>query len=561
MARIGRYPTPLHLLIVVMVSIFAAEAAVMLLLHVLPDLPTAIVTVLDAFLLSMMAFPVLYLLMYRPLALQIVLREKVEDDLRKQRDNLEEMVENRVSRIRQINNELQEEVKRHRQVEEYVRRVNILQADIMCPGTVEDKLGKITEGIVDIFNADFCRIWISRPGDICDSGCIHGARADASDKCIDREQCLHLVSSAGRYTHIDGDHRRVPFGAYKIGLIATDEQHKLLTNDVTHDPRVHNQDWARQLELVSFAGYAIRPPNKGTIGVLALFAGHRLSADEDAVLESLAHLVGQIIENSRVEQEQRLLQARLREAQKLKALGTLAGGIAHDFNNILGAIIGFADMAKDDVPRGTVARENLAEVLTAARRAKDLISQILAFSRAGRAKPVPVQIDAVVEEALAMLRGALPAHIEIFREIDCTSVLLADETQIHQVLINLCKNAADAMEDTGGILRVSVAEVDVDRDCSIRHAPLQTGPHVRITVEDTGCGMSRQVQQRIFEPFYTTKEVGKGTGMGLSVVHGIVSSYGGAIAVESTPGEGSRFDVFLPVAENARVPDTEEIVL
>lgn len=265
-----------------------------------------------------------------------------------------------------------------------------------------------------------------------------------------------------------------------------------------------------------------------------------------------------ISERKQAEEEKRKLEAQLRQTQKMEAVGTLAGGIAHDFNNILGALIGYTVLAKEDVPEGTLAHQNLQEVLISANRAKELVKQILTFSRKDDAELVPVHINTIVQEVLKLLHSSLPATIEINQDINCNSSIVGDETHIHQVLMNLGTNAAHAMEENGGVLEVSLSDVIIESDIMTRDGNLQPGSYVKLSVKDNGCGMSKEVMERIFEPFYTTKEIGKGTGMGLSVVHGIIENHNGIITVDSTPGEGTTFNVFFPCVEDTEIIETED---
>ncbi len=251
------------------------------------------------------------------------------------------------------------------------------------------------------------------------------------------------------------------------------------------------------------------------------------------------------------------LESRLRQAQKMEAIGTLAGGIAHDFNNILSAIIGYAELSKMDISEGSLIGNNLNEILKAGARAKDLVNQILTFSRRSEPKRKPMRIDQIVKEALKMLRASLPTTIDIQPLINGDAgIIEADTTQVHQILMNLCTNAAHAMRDTGGTLTVSLRNEEIESLAVSCHPDLTPGNYLKLSVEDTGSGMSEDVLRRIFEPYFTTKEKGVGTGMGLAVVHGIVKSYGGAITVQSAPGHGSAFNVYFPLVEKdaASVP-------
>ena len=248
--------------------------------------------------------------------------------------------------------------------------------------------------------------------------------------------------------------------------------------------------------------------------------------------------------------EHRKTEAQLRQAQKMEAIGTLAGGIAHDFNNILMAIIGHADLAKMKLPGDSEVIYNLNQVKSAGERAKRLIQQILAFSRMGEQQRIALSITPLIKEALKFLKSTLPTSIEIrdYLEAD-PGIIEADATQIQQIVMNLCTNAEHAMREEGGTLHVKLIRVEVDRQTALQHHELHTGPHVRLTVTDTGCGMEPETLEHIFDPYFTTKEVGEGTGLGLSVVHGIVNTHGGAITVKSEPGKGTTFHVYFPIIE------------
>ena len=248
-----------------------------------------------------------------------------------------------------------------------------------------------------------------------------------------------------------------------------------------------------------------------------------------------------------LEKESLRIQAQLQQAQKMEAIGTLAGGIAHDFNNILSAVIGYTEIALADVPEDSAQQRNLQEVLKAGSRARDLVKQILTFSRQTEQELRPVQIKQIVAETLKLLRASLPTTVKISVDIQSDSAVLAEPTQIHQVIMNLCTNAAHAMRARGGQLKIELSNVVLGASFIEQHPYLTPGEFINLRVIDTGHGMEKAIVDRIFDPFFTTKERGEGTGMGLAVVLGIVKSHGGTITVESEIGKGSTFNIFLPV--------------
>jgi two-component system, cell cycle sensor histidine kinase and response regulator CckA len=237
-------------------------------------------------------------------------------------------------------------------------------------------------------------------------------------------------------------------------------------------------------------------------------------------------------------------------AQKMEALGTLAGGIAHDFNNILYVIIGFAELALEDSAEGSLLQGNLRQILLAANRAKDVVSQIRAFGRMQDQEKRLIDLGSFIRETVTLLRSSLPSTVEIRCALDPGLVpVLVDPTNIHQILMNLASNAAHAMREKGGILKVAAAPLTVAPGRDGRDPNLPAGRYVRLTVSDTGHGMPAEVMDRIFEPYFTTKKPGEGTGLGLAAIHGMVTSEGGTVTVESAPGKGTTFHLFLPVLE------------
>ena len=258
--------------------------------------------------------------------------------------------------------------------------------------------------------------------------------------------------------------------------------------------------------------------------------------------------------------EQKSLEAQLQQAQKMESVGTLAGGIAHDFNNILGIIIGNAELALDDISERDRAHFNLEEIRSAGLRAKDVVKQLLSFARKADLEQKPIKLIPVIKDSIKLLRAIIPKNIDIHQNLtDTSDIIFADPTQIHQVIINLCTNASHAMQERGGILGIEKENVIFEEDSNTLQPDLTPGSYVKLTVSDTGQGINPELKDRIFDPYFTTKEVGKGTGMGLSVVHGIVKNCGGTISVESELGKGSTFYIYFPEIEEAAVIETKTV--
>jgi PAS domain S-box-containing protein len=269
---------------------------------------------------------------------------------------------------------------------------------------------------------------------------------------------------------------------------------------------------------------------------------------KDSELEKVIVNFIDITALKQAEEEKDRLASQLRQAAKIEAVGTLAGGIAHDFNNILGIIVGNAELAMDDVSEWNPARNNLKEIKTASMRAKNVVRQLLSFSRKSEQEKRPIKIHTIIKESVQLLRASIPSSVEFRSNIPTDlATIMADPTQIHQVAINLGTNAAHAMEENGGILEMSLDEVELDEGSSAGYLHVNSWPYIQLTVSDTGCGIDPEIKDRIFDPYFSTKEVGKGSGIGLAVVHGIVKDHDGSISVSSEPAKGTTVKVLFPV--------------
>jgi PAS domain S-box-containing protein len=283
--------------------------------------------------------------------------------------------------------------------------------------------------------------------------------------------------------------------------------------------------------------------------------------EERNLVNSIAEMIGKIIERKVMGEKKRELETQLQQAQKMEAIGTLAGGIAHDFNNILGGIIGYAELARMKVPEGSNVIAYLDKMIKASDRAADLIKQILTLSRQHKQKQRPVQVTHIIKETLSLLRATLPSTIEIRQDLaKDAGVVNADPTQMHQVIMNLATNAGHAMQEAGGVLEVSLANVELDDLSVVKHLDLNAGSYLRLTVSDTGHGMTSEIMERIFDPYFTTKDMGEGTGLGLSVTHGIVKTHRGTITVYSEPRKGTTFHVYLPLILEEERDEKESVV-
>lgn len=280
--------------------------------------------------------------------------------------------------------------------------------------------------------------------------------------------------------------------------------------------------------------------------------------EDEKLLELIASRIAPILkswtEKALVEEEKKDLEKQLRQSRKMEAIGTLAGGIAHDFNNILFPIVGYTEMCMDDMAPETASYRYLTRVMEATRRAQELIRQILTFSRQTEGEKQPLQLILILKEVIKLLRASLPATIEIRQNLKSKSFVTADPTEIHQILMNLCTNAYHSMRNNIGILSLELDDIDIEPDTPVKELDLIPGSYIKLEIRDTGHGMAPALMERIFEPYFTTKEPEKGTGLGLAIVHGIVKKMNGDISVVSEIGTGSTFNIYLPTTKIANDP-------
>ena len=274
-----------------------------------------------------------------------------------------------------------------------------------------------------------------------------------------------------------------------------------------------------------------------------------LLRDDVSVPVAIIETSSDLTEHKRAEAERVMLEERLQQARRMETIGRFASGIAHDFNSVLAGILAYGEMLVDELPEDSPQKRHAQNVLTAATRGRELVQQILAYSRSERDKHVPTDVCGTVAEALELLRASVPASVTLKASIPhAPLVVMGHATQFHQVVMNLCSNSLQAM-NAGGMLHVAIEPVDVPAGRALSHGNLRRGRCVRLSVEDNGCGMDEATLARVFEPFFTTKELGRGTGLGLALVYAIVADLGGAIDVKSARGEGSTFSIYTPMAE------------
>jgi PAS domain S-box-containing protein len=569
----GFLKSPRSVLIVIMLSVFLCESIVMVLLNLFPASPVWFVVLADSILLIFLLFPLIYLYVYRPSIKHIIKHQQSENELNDKESQLNDLLSN-IDAI-------------------------VLEGDPLdiyyVGGRVERLLGYPREK------------WFEDPDGPSGfwSKLLHPDDKDKFEICSMAIKKGQNHSFEYRMKDSNGDYRwfydavtveveeGVPVKARSIIVDITDRKRneealresearlKAIFN-ATLDPIVmyNNQGHPVYLNAAFTEVFGWRldelkgrripfvPATEKEIAAAKideLYAGKPVRLDTkritkqgdiiDVVLSSAGikepqgDYIGMVVNLTDIT-ERKKLEAQFQQTQKMETIGTLAGGIAHDFNNILFPIVGYTEMLLEDIPKDSPMRSSLDEIYTGALRAGELVKQILTFSRQDDNKPKPIKMQTVIKEVLKLIRSTIPTTIEIKQDIrnDC-GIINADPTQIHQVVMNLATNAYHALEDSGGELKVSLKEIELDEHGVISPG-MKPGSYACLTVADTGVGMDKDLTAKIFDPFFTTKEKGKGTGMGLSVVHGIVKNAGGGIHVHSELGKGTEFHVYLPVMKS-----------
>lgn len=444
------------------------------------------------------------------------------------------------------------DISERKRAEERLHKMSEVQSALHEPGTLPEKLKRITDGVVDIFGADFARIWLVGPGDQCEKGCMHAGFTEGPHACRHRDKCLHLVASSGRYTHLDGkEHSRVPLGCYKIGLVVSDEMDGFLTNDVTKDPHVHNLEWARSLGLVSHAGYPLRSPHGGTIGVMALFAKHPITSEEDALLRSFSHLIVPVIRTAQAEEELRKLNAELeqrvgeRTAQleaANKELEAFSYSVSHDLQAPLRAINGFSNMlVEEGAKQLNEEGRRIVDIIRAeTKRMGQLIDDLLAFSRIGRQDMQSVEVDmgALAQTVFDACAAQEPGRRLQFK-LHPLPPAQGDKNLLRQVWVNLISNAVKYTRP------MDTAKIEITGHAGDRE--------LHYSVKDNGAGFDMKNAHKLFRVFQRlhSEDEFEGTGVGLALVQRIVQRHGGRIWAEGKVNEGATFHFTLPVKQIA----------
>lgn len=484
--------------------------------------------------------------------IKVMLRIKfMQDALNVANQNLEERILERTAELMATNERMQEEIEQRLRTEEvvrqnnrYLRIANALTKSTIVAKSEKELIGEVCRIFVE--DAGYLMVWFGYVQHDAKKSIVPVAQYGDEDDYLDSIEL----------TWVDEEIGRGPIGT------AVRQMSPTICSDTYNDPCfLPWKEAAQQRGYRSCLALPLVDENEcfGTLTVYSSSMGSFTIEEVDFLTVSTRELLYgiKVLRNSsekrQIEQEKATIEKRLNQAQKMEAIGTLAGGIAHDFNNILSSILGYSNLIMETLPKDSEGHDYIQQVIKAGKRATDLARQILLFSRqSGDDHCKPVRIQPVVKEALKFLRSIIPSTILIRQEIDeSCGIINADPTQLHQVIMNLCTNAKYAMQEQGGVLEVNLKPVD------LKQHPY--GSFVCLEVIDSGCGMHQEVKDRIFDPFYTTKIIGEGTGMGLAVVHGIIEKYNGFIRVSSKVNVGTTFQVYFPMLTKVENTVTQEV--
>jgi PAS domain S-box-containing protein len=572
------FQSPFSLLIIIACSVFVSEALVMFILHYLQISSTWFRALLDSTFLLFFIFPLLYIFLFRPLSLHIIERKKAEVALSESEKKYRTLFEQAGDSIVIIDPETRGLLEFNDMAHEslgYTReefeKIKISDFEFYeNEQEVKKRAKKVLMKELDTFEAKHR----TKSGEIRD---LH-----ISNKAVTIYGGTFLLSIWRDITDIKKIQKALRDSQERFRELAELLPETVFEMDangyltfVNHKTFDHfgytQQDFNRGLNC--FDMIAPDDRQRAMENAKKILNGESIELNECTALKKDGSTFPAMIHSSPIYRKgkpaglrgfliditaRKRLEAHLQQTHKMDAIGTLTGGIAHNFNNILGIIMGNMELVLDDVPEWNPAHFNLEEIKTASLRAKDIVRQLLGFARTTASERKPIKLIAVIKDSLKFLRTTIPRSIDILQNMHpIADTVLADPTQIHQVMINLGTNAAQAMQKTGGILKIEIQNVVLDRKSAALYPDLKMGNYLQMTVSDTGPGIVPEIRNRIFDPYFTTKEVGKGTGMGLAVVYGIVKSHGGAISVDSKVGKGATFNILFPVAVKETVTTSE----